>query len=67
MIGRPNLDRFAEGLADPQAQPEIVECDACGAEIYDEAEICTGNFGIGDFCADCWLEKEDEEWAKLTE
>lgn len=31
----PNLDRFAQGLPDPQDEKELFCCDHCGAEIYE--------------------------------
>jgi hypothetical protein len=31
----PNLDRFACGLPDPQAEPALYTCDNCGCEIYE--------------------------------
>jgi hypothetical protein len=29
-----NLDRFSEGLPDPQDAPVVRSCDGCGDEIY---------------------------------
>ncbi len=30
----PNLDRFAQGLPDPQDAPVLANCEACSGEIY---------------------------------
>jgi len=29
------LDRFSQGLCDPQEAPVVATCAACGGEIYD--------------------------------
>ncbi|MBM7717176.1 hypothetical protein JOC94_004201 [Bacillus thermophilus] len=34
-----NLDRFAVGLADPQAAREVGECENCGGEIYEGEQV----------------------------
>lgn len=34
-----NLDRFAQGLPDPQNADIVYYCDACGGEIYDGEEV----------------------------
>jgi hypothetical protein len=31
----PNLDRFAEGVKDPQEAKTVCYCDLCGADIYE--------------------------------
>jgi hypothetical protein len=31
----PNLDRFSQGLPDPQQQPIIEECCHCGREMHE--------------------------------
>ena len=30
-----NLDRFSQGLPDPQEAPVMATCEACGGEIYE--------------------------------
>lgn len=29
------LDRFSQGLCDPQEAPVVATCEACGGEIYE--------------------------------
>ncbi|MFZ4454306.1 hypothetical protein [Salibacterium aidingense] len=55
-----SLSRFAEGLPDMQAQPEIAACDECGAEIYDEAGIWRDFIGMNVYCGECAAENVEE-------
>ena len=34
-----NLDRFAQGLPDPQEAEVKAHCEGCGGEIYDGEEV----------------------------
>ena len=55
----PNLDRFAQGLKDPQAA-DFWTCPKCGKEVYDlEAERCP-------HCVDNDMEGAMEELIKLS-
>jgi hypothetical protein len=45
-----NLDRFSQGLPDPQDADVLYECDACGAEIYPGEDVFVVNGDI--ICAD---------------
>jgi hypothetical protein len=35
----PSLDRFSQGLADPQEARVVGECAGCGGEIYEGEEV----------------------------
>ena len=34
-----NLDRFSQGLPDPQDADVLAYCDSCGKEIYEGEEV----------------------------
>jgi len=38
---RMNLDRFSQGLPDPQDADVLAYCDCCGKEIYEGEEVYT--------------------------
>ena len=53
-----NLDRFAQGLPDPQSKPPVVvaHCPVCDDEIWLGSSVYTDNTGEW-FCSiDCFYE-----------
>lgn len=56
-----SLDRFAYGLPDAQAAESRAECDDCRREIYEGEAVYSGGFWGGDYCAECEIEREEDE------
>lgn len=56
-----NLDRFSQGLSDPQDVKPIAYCDICRCEIYPGGELykINGNYNCGS--KDCILQAVDAE------
>lgn len=51
-----NLDRFAEGLTDPQAAAPVAECAKCWREMYAGEPQYNDMYELGGHCEEC----EDE-------
>lgn len=52
-----DLDRFSEGIKDPQEARTVCDCDSCGSEIYEGAALVTSEVTeLDSFCsASCLL------------
>lgn len=52
MLATVSLDRFAQGLADPQDAEAVNECTSCGKEIY-RGEIYYLDWDGEPLCEEC--------------
>jgi len=57
----PNLDRFAQGLPDPQEQPFMPPCDICGNYIYTDLESYDDTADGGYVHTSCEAQRREEE------
>ena len=62
-----NLDRFAQGLPDPQEAEVKASCEACGGEIYEGEDVYYVNGVILHADWDCLYQYIDPEFMTVEE
>jgi hypothetical protein len=62
-----NLDRFSQGLPDPQEAPVMAICEACGGEIYEGEEVYDINGDITHADWECLVQYIDPKVTTIEE
>jgi len=62
-----NLDRFSQGLPDPQDADVLVYCEGCGGEIYEGEDVYVVDGAILHAELDCLYQYIDPELKTVEE
>lgn len=62
-----NLDRFSQGLPDPQEAKVMAYCEGCGGEIYEGEDVYCINEDILHFDDECLARYIDPQVMSIEE
>ena len=62
-----NLDRFSQGLPDPQGADILAYCEGCGGEIYEGEDVYIVNGAILHSERDCLYQYIDPDFMTVEE